>query len=100
MYKLFILCKNEKLGIDKDVVTYNDISKLVEEESNELIEALQGTDIEHMAEEAFDNIQVSNDLLDKLNIMGLDLEHAINVHNMKLIGRGWKFKKMLEVNVK
>ena len=97
--KLFVLCGNYKLGIDKETETFTDIAKKLHEESSELREELtfRIPDIERIASETFDTIQVCVNLLDDLKREGLDIDHAVNLHNMKLIDRGWTFKKALEV---
>ena len=104
MIRLFVLCGNYKLGVDKDIELRGDIADKVDEESFELREAINREDRErtlesreHVAEEALDNIQLSINILDRLKREGLDIDHAVNLHNLKLIDRGWTFKKMLEV---
>jgi len=95
--KLFILDTNERLNIDKSKKTLVEVAEKLKEESKELVEALHCTDLEHIAEEALDVIQVTMNLLDRLESKDLSIEKQINLHNMKLIGRGWGLKKMLEV---
>lgn len=98
MIKLLILDKNERLNIDKNTETFAEIIKKLNEEHEELIEALeQGTDIDHIVEELLDGIQVKANLVDRLSSRDLSLEKQINLHNMKLIGRGWEFKKKFEI---
>lgn len=97
MIKLLILDRNENLNINKNEETFIQIARKLHEESNELVEALTGYNQEHIVEEALDVIQVTINLLDRLSSRKLSLEKQINLHNMKLIGRGWTVKKEFEV---
>lgn len=98
MIKFLILDKNERLNINKNTETVEEIIKKLNEEHKELIEALeQGTDIDHIIEEALDGIQVKANLVDRYSNKNMSLEKQINLHNMKLIGRGWEFKKEFEI---
>jgi len=96
--KILILDTNERLNIDKKTETHIELAEKVKEECKELIEALHGTDMEHIVEEALDVLQLSVGLMDRAcSCKGLSLDKQINLHNMKLIGRGWDYKKMLEI---
>jgi NTP pyrophosphatase (non-canonical NTP hydrolase) len=97
MIKLYVLNKNEILNLDNNKWTFAEIAGKVDEECIELVEALTSFDQEHIAEEALDVIQVAMGLLDKLSCGDMDLKKEIEIHNAKLKGRGWEFKKTLEV---
>ncbi len=97
MIKLYVLDKNERLNLDNNEWTFEGIADKVREESFELREALTCYNQERIAEEALDVMQVVIGLLDKLNNGNMDLKKEIAIHNAKLKGRGWKFKKILEV---
>ncbi|RMD05064.1 hypothetical protein D9O40_00820 [Clostridium autoethanogenum] len=73
--------------------------KKVNEESEELVEAIKEGNTTHIAEEALDNIQVSIGVLDKLYHEGMNIEEAIFTHNRKLVNRGWKHKAVVKVQV-
>lgn len=85
-----VLDKKDKWKTHKDKV---------DEESTELIEAIKEGNVSHIAEEALDNIQVSIGVLDKLYHEGVNIEEAIYAHNKKLVGRGWKHKAVVKVQV-
>jgi len=96
--KILILDTNERLNIDKNTETLAELEGKLNEEHDELIEALHGTDLEHIVGEAFDEIQLNVGLIYRTCIKGhLSLDKLLNLHNMKLIGRGWDYKKMLEI---
>jgi len=98
MVKLLILDKNERFNIDKNTETFAEIVKKFREEYIELTEALnKGTDIDHIVEEALDVLQLSVNLVDRLSCKDMSLEKHINLHNLKLIGRGWEIKREFEV---
>lgn len=96
MFKLYVLDKNERLNLDNNKWTSAKTRK-VEEECIELLEALTGHNQEHIAEKALDVLQVVIGLLDRLSSRNMDLKKEIEIHNAKLKGRGWEFKKTLEV---
>lgn len=78
---------------------WKDHKKKVDEEASELIEAIEEGNVSHIAEEALDNIQVSIGILDKLYHEGVDIQGAVHMHNKKLVGRGWKHKAVVKVQV-
>jgi NTP pyrophosphatase (non-canonical NTP hydrolase) len=88
--KLMILDKNERWSLHKSKVY---------EECLELVEAINSDDQVHIAEEAFDIIQVATGILDKLHHEGIDIQQAIYRHNKKLINRGWKCKAIIKVQI-
>lgn len=95
--KLPVLFKND---------SWEEHQEKVVEENFELFEAIENlNDIDvkeehllHIAEEAFDNIEVSLGILDKLEQehKGI-IEKANLLHIKKLVERGWKFKTVLEI---
>jgi hypothetical protein len=95
MIKLLVLDRNEKLNIDKSTESFSEIAHKIGEEYRELIAEMPGYeyDLNNIAEEALDLVQVLIGLLDKLP----NLEEEIKIHNAKLKGRGWKFKKIYEI---
>lgn len=88
--KLMVLDKKDK---------WKEHEKKISEESEELVEAIKEGNTEHIAEEALDNIQVSIGVLDKLYSEGVDIQDAVHMHNKKLVGRGWKHKAVVKVQV-
>lgn len=96
MIRFNILDANKELNINKNTETNSAIAKTVAKECYELIDALGCRDTKHIAKEALDVIQVAVNLLYKLDI---DVGHEVNIHNFKLIDRGWTFKKTLGVKV-
>lgn len=88
--KLMVLDKKDK---------WKEHEKKVNEESEELVEAIKEGNTAHIAEEALDNIQVAVGILDKLYHEGMNIEEAIFTHNKKLVNRGWKHKAVVKVQV-
>lgn len=88
--KLMVLSKEDK---------WKEHEKKVNEESEELVEAIEEKDAAHIAEEALDNIQVNIGILDKLYHDGVNIEEAVHTHNRKLVNRGWKHKAVIKVQV-
>lgn len=85
-----VLAKDDKWGKHK---------KKVDEESLELVEAIGEGDLEHIAEEALDTIQVCIGILDKLYHQGIDIQQAVDKHNRKLVGRGWAHKAVVKIQI-
>lgn len=77
--------------------TWFKIIKKLAEEIIELVIAIIKRDKKNIAEEALDVIQVAIGVLDKLEEEGMNIESVTFRHLGKLINRGWKFKKVLEV---
>ncbi|KRQ86033.1 hypothetical protein ABG79_02165 [Caloramator mitchellensis] len=94
----------ELLVLKKENETYSDIfNKLVEEvmEIKTEIEAieLEVGEKEKLIAETLDVIQVCIGLLDKLSHEGVNIRKAIEKHNLKLLQRGWRYKKVLYIDV-
>jgi galactokinase/mevalonate kinase-like predicted kinase len=78
-----------------------------QEESEELREAIvkvayleeyNEKNLQHIAEEALDNIEVCIGILDKLEQIDKRIVKKANAnHIKKLLERGWKFKKLLTI---
>lgn len=95
-FKLMVLGKNIKTNEDNEKDTYEIVSKKLKEEYEELQEAIQEGDRIHIAEEAFDVIQVVIRLLVLLVKDGYRFEELNKRHNKKLVKRGWKSKSIIK----
>jgi len=95
--QLMVLSHNPNINNNK--LTLKDFAKKVKEESDELVKAIEEGDIDHIAEEALDNIQINIAVLDKLESQGLDIKQAVNKHLKKLKSRKWRYKKMIVFQV-
>ena len=93
--KLMILSHNDESN--KNTETWDDILKIHEEESDELIVAIKAGDKSSIEEETMDQLQVCLGILDKLEREGANLEELFNRHNRKLIKRFWKDKGEIKI---
>ncbi len=96
---------NMKIPVLKKNDSWEEHQEKVVEENFELFEAIENLIVDvkkehilHVAEEAFDVIEVALGILDKLEQehKGI-IEKANLIHIKKLAGRGWSFKKVLEI---
>lgn len=92
-----ILDKNVITQEDNSNDTYDKALDKLKEEYEELQEAIKEKDNIHVAEEAFDVIQVILRVLELLSKDGLSIEQLSNRHNKKLVNRGWTHKKLLRI---
>ncbi|MDO6353548.1 hypothetical protein Q3V94_02675 [Caloramator sp. CAR-1] len=94
----------ELLILKKDD-TYVSILNKAKEEVDELWEELFKYEIdnidnkEEIAAETLDVIQVCIGLLDKLETEGMNIRKAVEKHNLKLLNRGWKYKKVIHIDI-
>lgn len=95
--KFMQLGKNPITREDNEKDTWELISKKLEEEYNELLEAIQKGELIHIAEETFDIIQVSIRSLVLLRKSGINLEIENKQHNKKLIKRRWNYIRFIRV---
>ncbi|EJO5349415.1 hypothetical protein NRP93_003593 [Clostridium botulinum] len=95
--QLNILEYSTKLGIDNRKLTLEDLIEKLQEEVTELREAVKNkNNIEHKSEEAWDCLQLSVEILDKLEEQdNVNLKTSLNKHHKKLKERGWKAKKII-----
>ena len=99
--KLMILDRNIKTTETNENDSWEKISNKLEEEYLEVKEALKnGSDKLHIAEEIFDVIQVCIRALVLLSKEGLNISQLFNRHNKKLVNRGWKEKKIINIFIK
>lgn len=93
-------CDDRKMPIlDTSKVCYHEEITKLKEEQNELFEALYNfpstiEEKEHVIEEFYDNIQAALNCLDKIGLLDM-LEEGRKTHIKKMLGRGWKFKRMI-----
>ncbi|NHI49117.1 hypothetical protein FDE94_14975 [Clostridium botulinum] len=94
---LNILESSTKLGIDNRKLTLEEMVSKLQEEVTELKEAIKNKDnIDHIAEEAWDCLQLSAETIDKLEEQhNINLKESLNKHHKKLNKRGWKAKKAI-----
>ncbi|KZL94348.1 MazG nucleotide pyrophosphohydrolase domain-containing protein [Clostridium magnum] len=97
--KLMVLDKNKKLGCDNSKWSFKDVFKKLKEEVNELGEAIEEGDKDHIAEEVLDVVQVCIAILFKLFMNGINIEDAVHKHNKKLTDRFWKPKAVIKITV-
>ena len=94
------------IPILKKQESYSDMKAKLEEEFNELKEAITNyviygkpNNAEEVCEETFDVIQVCIGVLDSLEREGTNIDEASMKHLLKLICRHWEIKKMIKVEV-
>jgi len=91
------LGKNIETQEDNEKDTWELVSKKIEEESRELIEAIKEGKLIHIAEETFDIIQVAIRSLVLLKKNGINLEIENKQHNKKLVKRRWQYIRFIRV---
>ena len=96
--KLMILSHNDESN--KNTETWDDVLKLHEEESNELIEAIKTGNKSLIEEETMDQLQICFGILDKLQEEGTNIGEVFNRHNRKLVKRFWKDKGVIKIQWK
>ncbi|MZK72452.1 hypothetical protein [Clostridium beijerinckii] len=85
--KMMILSHNKEINQDNNKWTFEEIAKKHLEESNELARALIEKDTMHIAEE----------VLDKLESLGVNIEQMCMRHNKKLVMRKWVDKGVVKI---
>ena len=96
-----ILDKNLKTSESNDNDSWDKISNKLEEEYQEVQEAIrEGSDKLQIAEELIDVIQVAIRGLVLLAKEGFDINKLFSRHNKKLVNRGWKEKKIINIFIK
>lgn len=99
--KLMILDRNVKTAESNDNDSWDKISNKLEEEYQEVQEAIrERSDKLHIAEELIDIIQVAIRGLVLLAKEGFDINKLFSRHNKKLVNRGWKEKKIINIFIK
>lgn len=99
--KLMILDRNIKTLENNDNDSWEEISNKLEEEYHEVQEAIrEGSDKLQIAEELIDVIQVAIRGLVLLAKEGFDINKLFSRHNKKLVNRGWKEKKIINIFIK
>jgi ribosomal protein S13 len=105
---LYILTRNEKLGIDNLKLSLKEYSKKILEEAGEaakeayLIEETKLKDRVHdLIQEDLDTIQVIINRIYKLkNDYNVDIENEINQHNFKVVNiRNWAKGPRIEIKI-
>lgn len=97
MIEFYVLDFNERLNINKNTETLEELKAKLKEEYEELVIALDSGNTEDIIEESLDLGQVNANIIDRYCDGKLSLEKQVNLHNMKLIGRKWEFKKTYEI---
>ena len=98
MIKLPVLDKNDNWYQHKSKLL-EEVKETIEELSKNPHSEKEKTKINLLAAlETFDTIEVCIGILDKLESEGIDIEKAAWQHYRKLESRGWKFKKVIEIN--
>lgn len=95
--RLMVLGENIKTHESNRTDSYEKVSRKLNEEYEELQEAIKEDDDFHIAEEVFDLIQVCIRILVILVKKGFDLTQLNNRHNKKLVTRGWKHKSIINI---
>ena len=98
--RLIVLSHNDKLGINKENESWIDIINKHNEESKEVIEAIENEQLVEIGEETLDQIQVCIGILDKLSNSGININSLITKHNQKLVNRGWVEKSYITIDYK
>ena len=98
--KLMILDRNIKTSENNDSDSWEKISNKLEEEYQEVQEAIREADREYIAEEIFDLLQVSIRAFVLLTKEKFNIEQLNMRHNKKLVNRGWKEKKIINIFIK
>lgn len=98
--KLMILDRNIKTSENNDNDSWEKISNKLKEEHIEVQEAILEGDRLHIAEELLDTIQVAIRGLILLAKEGFDISKLFSRHNKKLVNRGWKEKKIINIFIK
>lgn len=99
--KLMILDRNIKTAETNDNDCWEEISNKLEEEYLEVQEAIrERSDKLHIAEELMDIIQVAIRGLILLAKEGFSITQIFSRHNKKLVNRGWKEKKIINIFIK
>lgn len=99
--KLMILDRNIKTLENNDNDSWEKISNKLEEEYLEVQEAIKEDSSKlHVAEELIDIIQVAIRGLVLLAKEGFDINKLFSRHNKKLVNRGWKEKKIINIFIK
>jgi len=89
MLEIMILKHDPKYNRSKD------ISAKIKEESLELQNALKFGDQDEIVDESLDLITVALNAINEQSKDGVDIEAAIELHQKKLKGRGWKTDKII-----
>lgn len=98
--KLMILGKNIITGESNQNDSWERVSNKLEEEYKELQEAITEGDRHHISEEAFDVAQVLVRIFVLLGREKYDLLQLNRRHNKKLVNRGWKESKFINIFIK
>ncbi|WP_461206906.1 MazG nucleotide pyrophosphohydrolase domain-containing protein [Clostridium sp. DL1XJH146] len=93
-----ILDKNEKLGIDNNNASWEQIGCKVLEEAIEVAEAIINGDHKNLAEELQDSMQIAITALDKLS-KERNIAKDNHRHLGKLKDRGWENKGFIEAKI-
>lgn len=87
------------LVLKKDNETYFNLFNKLVEEVIEVREEMIAYKKENLVSETLDVIQVCIGILDKLEQDGIKIKKEIEKHNLKLLQRGWRYKKVLHIDV-
>lgn len=99
--ELMVLDKNINNGENNHNETWEAISIKLEEEYQELQEAIREPNNKaHLGEEILDVIQVCIRALVLLAKEHCNLEQIFKRHNKKLVKRGWKHEKIIKIFIK
>lgn len=85
--------------LKKDNETYFNLFNKLVEEVIEVREEMIAYKKENLVSETLDVIQVCIGILDKLEQDGIKIKKEIEKHNLKLLQRGWRYKKVLHIDV-
>lgn len=95
--KFMQLGKNLITREDNEQDTWDKVKTKLQEESKELVEAIEEKNILHILEETFDVAQVLIRVFAILKKNNIDIEQANKRHNRKLVKRGWKHLSIIRV---
>lgn len=98
---MHVLDRSNKLGIDNNRLTMQDLIKKLEEETSEVRDACENKNsIIEVARETLDVIQMCIAILDKAHGKGVDLLKINIEHKDKIISeREWIPKTGIEINI-
>lgn len=95
--KFMQLGKKLETNEDNEKDTWDKIKVKLDEESKELIEAIEEKNFLHVAEEVFDLCQVCIRVFALLKKENLNIEQLNMRHNRKLVKRGWQHVNIIRI---
>jgi len=95
--KFMQLGKNLETKEDNEKDSWDKVKLKIQEESKELIEAIEENNFLHIAEEVQDLVQVCIRVFALLKKENLNLEQLNMRHNRKLVKRGWQHVNIIRI---